>query len=385
VPRKLNIGILGCGFMAKIHANAYKKIGYVFSASLVEPELRMVYSRNESAVKRTAERFNFQKWTTNWKDIINDDIDIFDNTGSNDTHYEPTLLALKAGKHVIVEKPLAVNLQEAREMYDASQEAQKNGIKSMVAFNYRFIPALRLVKRIINEGRLGKIYQFRSNFLQDKMADPTVPFSWRLDKEKAGSFALGDLNSHAIDILRFLLQAEVDSVMGYQKTFNTKRPDQNGKQLSVDVDETSLLWLEMENGVLATLESSKVSTGYKAMWRIEIHGSEGGIYFDLTRANELQFYSKADPLYLQGMKVINVTEPEAHELFEDWLPRGHGIGWEYYHLYMLEHFLRSIVMGTDIGPQGATFYDGLKCQQVIEAAIMSFEKGTWIKIKDILE
>ncbi|MBE3571755.1 MAG: Gfo/Idh/MocA family oxidoreductase [Moorella humiferrea] len=384
MPVKFGIGMLGYGFMGKAHTNAFKKIPYIFYPFPVEPELVAICGRDEANVRDAAARYRYQKWTTDWREMIADDrIHIFDNTGSNDIHCEPCIAALKAGKHVIVEKPMALNLAEARRMYRAAREAEEKGTKHLVAFNYRFVPALRLARRIIAEGRLGRIYHFRSAYLLDRLSDPAAPFFWRLNKERAGSGVLGDLNSHAIDMLRFLLQTEINAVMAWNHTFISQRPGPNGENCPVDVEDASMLWLKLTNGTMATLEASKVATGYKTVWRIEIHGSEGGLAFDLSRGNELQFYTKSDPLHLQGMRTIHVTEPEAHDYARYWWPRGHGLGWEHYHIHMLEHFLRCIATGADVAPWGATFADGLRCQEVIEAALVSGEKGCWVDINHI--
>ena len=385
MPVKLGVGMLGYGFMGRAHTNAFKKAGYIFYPLPAETELVAICGRNEAGVREAAARYGYQKWTTDWQEMVADeDIHIFDNTGANDIHCEPSVAALRAGKHVIVEKPLALNLAEARRMYQAAVEAEGRGQKHIVAFNYRFAPALRLARRIIAEGRLGRIYQFRSAYLLERLSDPLVPFFWRLSKDKAGSGALGDLNSHAIDMLRFLLQTEVQSVQAWNHTFNCQRPDGNGQMCTVDVDDASLMWLRLDNGAMASLEASKVATGYKTMWRLEVHGSEGALVFDLSRGNELQFYSKSDSLYLQGMRTIHVLEPEAHDYAKYWWPRGHNLGWEHYHIHMIEHFLRCIATGEDVAPWGATFADGLRCQEVMEAALTASEKGGWVEIEHTL-
>ncbi|HZK56240.1 MAG TPA: Gfo/Idh/MocA family oxidoreductase [Desulfosporosinus sp.] len=381
MAKKLGVGMLGYGFMGRAHTNAFKKANYIFYPMPVETELICICGRNEEKVREAAKRYGYQKWATDWRKLVNDkDVDIFDNTGSNDVHAEPCIAALQAGKHVIVEKPLAMDLGEAKEMYREAQEAEAKGIKNIVAFNYRFAPALRLARRIIAEGRLGTIYHFRSDYLLDRFSDPQAPFMWRMDKGKAGTGALGDLNSHAIDMMRFLLQIEPTEVMAWNKTFINERRDLEGESHTVETDDASSLWLKLENGAMATLEASKVATGYKTMWRIEIHGSKGGIIFDLSKGNDLQFYTKDDPLYLQGMRTINATEPEAHDYAKYWWPRGHNLGWEHNHIHMMEHFLRCIATGENIAPWGATFYDGLRCQEVISAALLSSEKGQWIEL-----
>ncbi|WP_434512701.1 Gfo/Idh/MocA family protein [Desulfitobacterium sp. AusDCA] len=381
MAQKLGVGMLGYGFMGKAHTNAFKKANYIFYPMPVETELISICGRDEDKIREAAQRYGYQRWNTDWRELINaPDIDIFDNTGSNNVHAEPCIAALQAGKHVIVEKPFALNLEEAKSMSNAAREADKKGIRSIVAFNYRFAPALRLARRIIAESRLGTIYHFRSQYLLDRLSDPQAPFFWRMDRKQAGSGVLGDLNSHAIDMMRFLLQVEPVSVMAWNTTFIKNRCDSAGNIHPIDTDDASALWLKLENGAMATFEASKVATGYKTMWRIEIHGSKGGLVFDLSKGNDLQFFTKDDPLYLQGMKTINATEPEAHDYAKYWWPRGHNLGWEHFHIHMIEHFLRCIATGENIAPWGATFEDGLRCQEIISAALQSSEEGRWIKL-----
>lgn len=379
MAEKLGVGMIGYGFMGKAHTNAFKKANYIFYPSPVETELISICGRDEEKVREASKRYGYQKWATDWSELVKDpDIDIIDNTASNDVHAGPCIAALQAGKHVIVEKPFAFNLDEAKKMSEEASKAEAKGIKSIVAFNYRFAPALRLARRIIAEGRLGTIYHFRSDYLLDRLSDPEAPFMWRMDKSKSGTGVLGDLNSHAIDMMRFLLQIEPTAVMAWNKTFINERPDQNGAMHPIETDDASSLWIKLENGAMATFEASKVATGYKTMWRIEIHGSKGGIIFDLSRGNDLQFFTKDDPLYLQGMRTINATEPEAHDYAKYWWPRGHNLGWEHNHIHMIEHFLRCIATGEDIAPWGATFHDGLRCQEIIYAAQLSSEQGHWV-------
>ncbi|SMB97301.1 Predicted dehydrogenase [Thermanaeromonas toyohensis ToBE] len=378
---KLGIGMLGYGFMAKAHTNAYKKIKYIFHPFPAEIELIAICGRDKNKAQEAAQRYQYQKWVIHWQDLVEDEsIQVLDNTATNDVHCEPCIAALEAGKHVIVEKPMALTLAEARKMYEVAKEAEKKGIKHMVAFNYRFVPALRLARKLINEGKLGRIYQFRSNFLSDRLSNPQAPWAWRLSKEKAGSGVLGDLNSHAIDMVRFLLQTEVQAVLAWNPTLISHRLTPEGKSCPVEVDDVSLIWLKLANGAVACLEASKVATGYKTTWRIEIHGSEGALAFDLIRGNELQFFSRRDPVEIQGFRLIHVTEPEVHDYISYWWPRGHGLGWEHYHINMLEHFLRCIATGDNVAPWGATFLDGLRCQEVIEAALTSSRQGGWIEL-----
>ncbi len=390
--RKIGIGMLGYAFMGKAHTNAYKKLPYIFYPPPAIPVLKGVCGRNEKAVKEAAERFGYQYGTTDWKSLIADpEIQLLDNNGPNNIHKEPCIAALEAGKHTIVEKPLALDVDEARLMVETASKVKRDGIKSMVAFSNRFSPAVLLGRRLIQEGKIGEIYHFRAAFLQDWLVDPNFPLAWRLDKETAGSGALGDLNAHSIDMARFLTGLEITQVCGVTETFIKERPvplavsGLSGKageeRRAVTVDDASLGMFRFNNGALGSIEASRFATGRKSLWQVEIYGSRGAIQFELTQNNLLQFFSLDDPLEVQGFRTILVTEADVHDFIKHWWPPGHMLGWEHHHCHTIFHFVNCVVNDLDVAPLGATFEDGLKVQLVLDALQRSEKERGWVTVE----
>jgi len=391
--KTLGIGMLGYAFMGKAHTNGYKKLPYIFYPPPAVPVLRGLCGRNKQLVGESAERYGYEYATTDWKRLINDDgIQVFDNCGPNNMHAEPTIAALEAGKHTIVEKPLAMNVKEAREMVKAAQKASDKGIKSMVSFSNRFSPAVLLAKRLIAQGKIGKIYHFRAAFLQDWLVDPNFPLAWRLRKEVAGSGVLGDLNAHSIDMARFLTGLEIKEVCGTTETFIKERSlpiaasglsGKSGKgKGAVTVDDASLGIFRFENGALGSIEATRFATGRKSLWQIEVYGSRGAIQFELTQNNLLQYFSRDDPLEVQGFRTIIVTEPDVHDFIKYWWPPGHMLGWEHQHCHTIFHFVNCIAKDLDVAPWGATFEDGLKCQLVLDALQKSEKERCWVPVEE---
>ena len=276
----IGIGMLGYAFMGKAHSNALKKIAYMTWPPPYIPRLVAISGRTEDAVQEAARRYGYEKWSTSWEDVVADpDVQIFDNGGPNDMHAEPTIAAARAGKHVICEKPLG---RTADESYDIWKAVAETGVKHMTAFNYRFYPAIRLAKEMIDAGELGEIYHFRGRYHQEWIMDPEFPKVWRLDKGVAGSGALGDLGAHVIDQSRYLA-GEPTAVNGVLRTFIKERPGG-----TVDVDDAFEATVEFENGAIGTYEATRFALGRKNQMRWEINGSKGTIVFDAERANELQ-------------------------------------------------------------------------------------------------
>jgi predicted dehydrogenase len=392
--KKLGIGMLGYAFMGKSHTNAYKKLPYIYYPPPAIPVLRGICGRNESAVMEHAERFGYAYGTTDWKKLLGDpDIDIFDNCGPNNIHMIPCIASLQGGIHTIVEKPLAMTLEEAKRMVEAAKEAGKKGVKSMVSFSNRFAPAVLLARRLIHEGKIGRIYHFRAAFLQDWLVDPDFPLAWRLEKEVAGSGVLGDLNAHSIDMARFLTGLEIIEACGTAETFIKERPmpleasglsGKAGKEKgSVTVDDASLGIFRFNNGGLGSIEATRFATGRKSLWQIEVYGSRGAIQFELTQNNLLQYFSLDDPLEVQGFRTILVTEADVHDFIKHWWPPGHMLGWEHHHCHTIFHFVNCIVNNLDVGPWGATFEDGLEVQRVLQALQIASEEKTWVKIANV--
>ncbi len=376
---EIGIGILGYAFMGKAHSNAFKKIPYMMYPPAAIPKLVGISGRNEEAVAEAARRYGYANYYTDWRDMIaNDEIHVFDNGGPNDLHAEPSIAAAEAGKHVFCEKPLARTAAEAKTMLDAVEKA---GVKHMVAFNYRFVPAIVQIKRLIESGALGRIYHFRGVYLQEWIMDPNIPKIWRLDKSAAGSGALGDLGAHTIDLARYLV-GEPSKVMGMTKTFIQERPLLSGDGTgTVDVDDAYTALIEFENGALGTVEASRFSKGRKNHNVIEINAEHGSVKFNLERMNELEvFWASDEPDTTQGFHNVLVSEPN-HPYWENWWPQGHMIGWEHTFVHEFDHFFRAIVNDTPVDPYGATFVDGYRNAVICDAISESAETGRMVDIK----
>ena len=364
----IGIGMLGYAFMGKAHTNALKKIAYMTWPPPYLPRLVAISGRTEEAVQEAARRYGYEKYSTSWQDVVEDpDVQVFDNGGPNDMHAEPTIAAARAGKHVICEKPLG---RTAQESYDIWKAVAETGVKHMAAFNYRFYPAIRLAKEMIDEGELGEIYHFRGRYHQEWIMDAEFPKVWRLDKEVAGSGALGDLGAHVIDQSRYLV-GEPSAVNGVLRTFIKERPGG-----TVDVDDAFEATVEFENGAIGTYEATRFALGRKNQMRWEINGSKGTIAFDAERQNELEVNlgdSKPGER-AQGFRTVLVSEAY-HPYWEHWWPHGHMIGWEDNFVHELFHLLSAIKEDSPIGPHGATFEDGYRCAEICEAIVRSHESG----------
>ncbi len=377
---ELGIGMLGYAFMGKAHTNAFKKLPYMMYPPVAIPKLVAVCGRNAEATAAAAQRYGYQGYYTDWREMIkNPAIDVFDNGGPNDAHAEPTIAAAQAGKHVFCEKPLARTAEEAKTMLDAVEKA---GVKHMVAFNYRFVPAIVQAKKLIESGALGRIFHFRAVYLQEWIIDPNFPKIWRLDKSVAGSGALGDLGAHIIDLARFLV-GEPKSVMGMTKTFIEERPlgDGSGKMGKIDVDDAFVSLFEFENGALGTLEASRFCQGRKNYNSLEINGENGTIQFNLERMNELNvFWANEEPKETRGFHNINVSE-SYHPYWENWWPQGHIIGWEHSFVHEFHHFFDAIVNKKPVAPWGADFVDGYRNAVICDAIVNSAQGKRQVDIK----
>jgi predicted dehydrogenase len=358
----IGIGMLGYAFMGKAHANGYKKLAYMTWPPPLRPELVAIAGRNEEAVAEAARRYGFAGHVTDWKQLVADDrIGLFDNSGPNNLHAEPTIAAAEAGKHVICEKPLG---RDAAESFDTWQRVQAAGVKHMCAFNYRFVPAVRLAREIIEAGELGEIHHFRGAYLQEW--GTTSAEVWRFDKSLAGSGALGDIGAHVIDLARYLV-GEISAVSAQLATFQPGR----------EVDDAVEAVVRFENGAAGTIEATRFATGRKNAFRWEINGSRGSLAFDLERINELQaHYTGTTPgERAQGFRTVLVSEPD-HPFWEHWWPQGHVIGWEHTFVHELHHLLTAIRDDTDVAPHGATLEDGYRAAEVCDAMLRSSEQGT---------
>ncbi len=367
---EVGVGMLGYAFMGKAHTNAYKKIPYMMYPPPAIPRLIAIAGRNEAAVAEAARRYGYERYYTDWRQMLEDDrIQLFDNGGPNDQHAEPSIAAAEAGKHIICEKPLGRNAEESKAMLDAVTRA---GVKHMVAFNYRFVPAVLLARDLIQSGRLGRIYHFRAVYLQEWiMPHYNQGMIWRLSKERAGSGALGDLGAHIIDLGRFLV-GEITSVGALTRTFIEERPLDGGGSGKVDVDDAFVATVAFDNGAIGTVEATRFAAGRKNFNSFEINGEKGSIRFNLERMNELEvFWVGEEPRETQGFHNVLVSE-SYHPYWENWWPQGHIIGWEHTFVHELTHLLDCIVNNKEVGPIGATFEDGYRnaviCDAILESA-----------------
>jgi predicted dehydrogenase len=376
---EIGVGMLGYAFMGKAHSNAFKKLPYMMYPPVAIPRLTAIAGRDEGAVKEAAARYGYAKYYTDWRDLIADEnVQLFDNGGPNDTHAEPCIEAAKAGKHILCEKPLARTAEEAKAMLEAVTKA---GVKHTVAFNYRFVPAIRQAKMLIESGALGQIYHFRAVYLQEWiMPHYGTPHIWRLDRAVAGSGALGDLGAHIIDLGRFLV-GEFSSVSAIARTFIPERPGSDGKMKKVDVDDAFVAAIEFENGAIGTVEATRFAGGHKNSNCFEVNGEKGSIRFSLERMNEMEvFWVGEEPKETQGFHSVLVSE-SYHPFWSNWWPHGHIIGWEHTFVHEIHHLLDAIVNDKSIAPYGADFLDGYKNAVICDAILESARSKRQVDIK----
>jgi predicted dehydrogenase len=370
---EIGIGMIGHAFMGKAHSNGWIQMPYIFWPPAAIPKLIKICGIPESEVAEAARRFGYMEYTTNWKDIINDDrIKIVDNGTPNNLHAEPCIEAAKAGKHVICEKPLGRNAAEAKEMRDA---LKKYKVKNICDFNYRMVPAIVLAKNLIKDGKLGKIYHFRARYLQEWIMDPGFPMVWRLKKAFAGSGALGDLGAHIIDLGRFLC-GEFKSVMAVTRTFINERYDEGSKKKEkVDVDDAFASVVEFENNAIGTIEASRFAAGRKNSSIIEINGEKGSIWWDLENMNNLHVYwADEKPVDTRGFHLVSVTE-SYHPYYDKWWPHGHIIGWENTFVHTALNMVNAIIENKPLEPYVGTFEDGYRNAVICDAILKSAETG----------
>jgi len=369
--KRLGICLVGTGFMGRAHSSAYRRISE-FPRSGFEIGLQSVVGQDEIRLKEMRGRYGWANSSRDWMaEIRSPDVDVVDIATPTDLHAGIALAAAAAGKHVLCEKPLAMSAAEGEEMLAAVSAA---GIRHAVAFNYRFVPAIALARRLILEGRLGAIRHVRAHYLQDWLADADAPMTWRLTRAAAGSGAHGDLNAHLIDLAHHLV-GPIDEVVADSRTFSSvRRWPSTGKAAEVTVDDATSFLARFRCGAMGVFEASRAATGSKNRNQIEIEGSDGALRFDLERLNELQFHSAADAPDLRGFRTILVTEPQ-HPFLAHWWPPGHLLGWEHAHVHLIAAFLNDIVTGDCTAP---TFEDGLACQRVLEACERSVNERRWI-------
>jgi len=380
MAKTFRVGLIGYRFMGRAHSNAWRQAPKFFNLK-ANVELHTICGRNATNVQAARAQLGWQHAATDWREIVESPlIDIVDISTPTFSHAEIAIEAAKNGKHVLCEKPLGLNLKQCEQMFAAANKAK---VVHMVCHNYRRIPAVALAKKMIAEGALGRIYHFRARYAQDRLADPEFPLDWRLQKETSGSGVHSDINSHIIDLARYLV-GEFKEVCGLVNTFVPERPLADSlakgqrKLGKVTAPDSAVFIGWMENGVLANLEATRYALGRKNHIEIEINGSKGSIYFDFEDMNKLKFYNGADPADRRGFRDILVTERDGiHPYVANWWPPGHGIGYEHTFIHAIADFVNACAEGKPVHP---TFEDGLKNQRVLTAVEESSQKGKWAKV-----
>ena len=382
----LGVGMIGYAFMGAVHSHAWRSAHRFFDLPLT-PRMQVLCGRDATRVAEAATRFGWEESVTDWRDVIaRDDVDLVDVCTPGDTHAEIAIAALEAGKHVLCEKPLANSVAEAERMAAAAAVAAERGVRAMVGFTYRRVPAIALARKLVADGRLGELHHVRAQYLQDWLADPETPLSWRLDKTKAGSGALGDIGAHVIDLTQHITGDRILEVSGMLETFVKERPvAETSSGLSatagaergpVTVDDAALFLARFAGGAVGSFEATRFATGRKNAIRIEINGSKGSLAFDFEDMNVLHFHDATLPAAEGGFRRIVVTEPE-HPWVAGWWPPGHGLGYEHGFTHQVVDLVRALGEGTEPTP---TFADGLQVQRVLAAVETSSDTRTWQEI-----
>jgi predicted dehydrogenase len=388
----LRVAMIGHGFMGAAHSVGWRQAPRMFELPH-NVEMTVVVGRNAEAVADAAARWGWLESATDWREVIaRDDIDIVDIVTPGDSHAEIAIAALEAGKHVLCEKPLANSVAEAEAMAQAAQRASERGVRSMVGFTYRRVPAVTLLRDLVAEGAVGRVQQVRAAYRQDWLVDPDAPLAWRLQKEHAGSGALGDIGAHIIDMTQFVTGLGVDEVTGTLDTIVKQRPLPEGARSvslskgngkvgaamgEVTVDDVALFSGRLSNGALASFEATRFATGRKNALTIEVSGDRGSLVFDLEDLNSLGFYDRTAPGIRQGFTRILVTEA-AHPYVSAWWPAGHMLGYEHGFSHQVVDLVTAIAEGTDPHP---TFAEGLSVQRVLDAVEESSRNGsTWTPV-----
>lgn len=387
MAKTLRVGMIGYRFMGKAHSNGWRQAPHFFPLS-AGVELHTICGRDAAGVEVARQQLGWQHASTDWQAVIdNPEIDIVDINTPNDSHAEIAIAAAQAGKHILCEKPLALNVRQCEEMLAAAKKAK---IVHMVCHNYRRIPAIALAKRMIDEGAIGELYHYRARYAQDWIVDPDFPLVWRLQKGISGSGTNGDINAHIIDLGRYLV-GEFKEVCGLMHTFIKERPimDPSGKGQGlggkggrkmgkVTVDDAASFIGRFANGALANLEATRFALGRKNHIELEINGAKGSLFFDLEDMNRLKFFDNTRPLDRQGFSDILVTQPGGiHPYVGSWWPPGHTIGYEHTFVHAIADFVNACVAGKAVQP---TFEDGLRNERVLEAVEESARTRQWVKV-----
>ncbi|GMV83536.1 MAG: oxidoreductase [Planctomycetota bacterium] len=382
---KLNIALIGTKFMGKAHSNAWAQVAHFFDLP-VQPVMKVIVGRDAKGTQKMADQWGWQEAATDWKEVIKrKDIDLVDVSTPNNLHAEMSIAALKAGKHVVCEKPLAKSVKECESMVKAAEAAKK---ANFVCYNYRRVPAVSLARQLVQEGKIGRVYHVRCLYLQSWIMDPNFPLVWRLQGDIAGSGPHGDLNAHIIDAARFITGEEVTEVSAAFETFIKERPlgamtgglsaSGGSKKGKVTVEDAALLIGRMSGGALCSFEATRFAQGRKNGNSIEINGEKGAIRFEFEDMNRLKFYDATKPSYLQGWTDILATEAN-HPYFGAYWPAGHIIGYEHTFINIAYDVLTAVGKGgAALKNLGPTFADSTNTQRVLEAAEKSAKSRKWV-------
>jgi predicted dehydrogenase len=382
VPGHLGIGMVGYAFMGLAHSQGWRNARSFFDPALV-PDLVAIGGRDRDAAADMARRFDWRHVETDWRALVaRPDVELVDICTPGDTHAEIAIAALEAGKHVLCEKPLANTVAEARAMAEAAQRAASRGVRSMVGFTYRRVPAIALARQLVQEGRIGTVRHVRAQYLQDWLVDPEAPLTWRLEKDRAGSGALGDIGAHVIDLAHFVTGETITGVSATTETFVRERPlpgaarglsaEAGGGRGRVTVDDAAVFVARLSGGGLGTFEATRFATGRKNAIRLEVNGSAGSLAFDFEDMNVLHVHDASVPAREAGFTRVVVTEP-SHPYVERWWPAGHGLGYEHGFTHQAADLVDAIARGVDPEP---SFADGLAVQEVLAAVETSAANGS---------
>jgi predicted dehydrogenase len=378
MTKKLNIGLIGYGFMGRTHSNAYHKVKHFFDIPY-DPVLQVVCGLVEEEAKAFADKWEYKSYTTDWHKVIEDEnIDVVEICVPNNLHAEIAIAAAKAGKAICCEKPLALNVAQAEQMVKAIEEAK---VPNIVSFNYRRVPAVTLAKMLINEGRLGKIFHYRANFLQDWTISKEVPqggmATWRLDVKAAGSGVTGDLLAHCIDTAMWH-NGPITDVCAMTETFVKERMHaETGKVEPVGIDDACTFICHYDNGSLGNFESTRYARGHKALYTFEINGEKASIAWDLHDLHRLSYFDHSDESIVRGWRSVHVTDSDMPYMDKWWVP-GLQIGYEHTFVHQAAEFMQNLAEGKPTAP---TFRDALATQYVCDAVLTSAKNKKWETVK----
>jgi predicted dehydrogenase len=378
MTKPLNVGMIGYGFMGRTHSNAYRKVTNFFEVPY-QPLLKTICGLEEKEAKAFADRWGYQSYTTDWHKVMDDKtIDIVDICVPNNYHAEIAIAAAQAGKMIVCEKPLARTGAEAEPMVQAVEKA---GVANLVSFNYRRVPAVTLAKNLIDEGRLGRIFHYRANFLQDWTISAKVPqggmATWRLDVKAAGSGVTGDLLAHCIDTAMWQ-NGPITSVCAMTETFVKERLHaETGKLEPVGIDDACTFFCRFGNGSLGNFESTRYARGHKALYTFEINGENASIAWDLHDLHRLSYFDHRDNSVVRGWRSIHVTDGDMPYMGHWWVP-GLQIGYGATFVHQLADFLEALAQGKPASP---SFREALATQYVCDAVLASAKNGKWEKVK----